>query len=188
MIQVKDSQPSFALKSAFLMLLGSLMLGFVITRTIYVYQKYHSVLDTVDVVEPAEIGEGPQIILEDNTQFQPEAAVAQANSQLQSYLIDEFEGDDGELNEYFEPIPEHIVIPSIDLDASIGYASLRDVKLFGDTYQQWVAPSDEVGWHYRSALLGQSGNTVLNGHHNAFGEVFVSLVDTNVGDIIWVES
>jgi sortase A len=32
------------------------------------------------------------------------------------------------------------------------------------------------------------GNTVLNGHHNAFGEVFKNLVNLEVGDTIYVYS
>ena len=54
---------------------------------------------------------------------------------------------------------------------------------------KWLVPAEPAtGWHTTSAMLGEPGNTVLNGHPNAFGEVFVSLVDVTEGDIIWVES
>jgi sortase A len=81
--------------------------------------------------------------------------------------------------------PRRIVIPAIDLDApvtSIGLAAVRD----GDqTYFQWQVPNDfQAGWHNTSAPLGQPGNTVLNGHHNIYGEVFRRLVELKIGDAI----
>jgi sortase A len=45
-----------------------------------------------------------------------------------------------------------------------------------------------VGWHQSSAPLGQLGNTVLNGHHNIYGEVFRWLVTLKPGDVIALES
>jgi len=36
--------------------------------------------------------------------------------------------------------------------------------------------------------LGDVGNTVLNGHHNAYGEVFKDLVELKEGDLIEVYS
>jgi sortase A len=59
----------------------------------------------------------------------------------------------------------------------------------GKEFLQWFVPDEfAVGWHTTSAMLGETGNTVLNGHHNVFGEVFGSLVDVTEGDMIWVES
>jgi len=86
-------------------------------------------------------------------------------------------------------VPVRIQIPSIDLDAPVIPAPVDFAKLAGKEFLQWYVPDQFAsGWHTTSAMLGETGNTVLNGHHNAFGEVFVSLVDVNVGDIIWVES
>ncbi len=86
-------------------------------------------------------------------------------------------------------VPVRIVIPSIDLHAPVVPAPVDFEKLAGKEFLQWYVPDQFAsGWHTTSAMLGETGNTVLNGHHNAFGEVFVSLVDLNVGDIIWVES
>ena len=60
-------------------------------------------------------------------------------------------------------------------------------KVEGETFGQWVAPSQfAAGWQPDSALLGDSGNTVINGHHNEFGEVFGNLVKIKVGDVISV--
>ena len=86
-------------------------------------------------------------------------------------------------------VPVRILIPSINLDAPVIPAPVNFEKLAGKEFMQWYVPDQfAAGWHTTSAMLGETGNTILNGHHNAFGEVFVSLVDVNIGDIIWVES
>ena len=82
-------------------------------------------------------------------------------------------------------IPTRIVIPAIELDAKVVPADSRLIKYQGKYYSQWVAPNTyAAGWHTYSATLGVPGNTVLNGHHNEFGEVFRHLVDLEVGDEI----
>ena len=66
-------------------------------------------------------------------------------------------------------------------------AGLRQVEIQGQVYQQWLAPDAfAVGWHTTSARLGEAGNTVLNGHHNVFGEVFRRLEEVQEGDRILV--
>ncbi len=81
--------------------------------------------------------------------------------------------------------PKRIVIPSIAVDAPVTDVGLSAFESDGQTYYQWQVPSAyEAGWHNSSAPLGQPGNTVLNGHHNIFGEVFGKLVDLQVGDEI----
>lgn len=86
-------------------------------------------------------------------------------------------------------IPDRLVIPAISLDAPVALATLKRVDIEGTLYRQWVAPSREAaGWHGTSAPLGVPGNTVLNGHHNVYGEVFRHLVDLQVGDLILVYS
>ena len=86
-------------------------------------------------------------------------------------------------------IPVRIVIPSIGLSAPVVNATYKKILLQGDVFDQWVAPNSfAAGWHSTSALLGETGNTVLSGHHNDFGEVFGKLIDINVGDAIVVMS
>jgi sortase A len=58
------------------------------------------------------------------------------------------------------------------------------IKVAG--FQQWKSPTAGGGWHESSALLGQPGNTVMNGHHNIYGKVFARLVDLEPGDLITV--
>lgn len=86
-------------------------------------------------------------------------------------------------------IPDRIEIPAIKLDAPVVSADYNFTQVQGETFGQWTAPSMfAAGWHPNSALLGKKGNTVINGHHNEYGEVFGKLVDLNVGDIIYVYS
>lgn len=73
-------------------------------------------------------------------------------------------------------IPDRLEIPSIELDAPVIKAVPSEIRIGSDYYEQWEAPDEfAVGWHTTSALLGQSGNTVLNGHHNINGKVFENL-------------
>lgn len=78
--------------------------------------------------------------------------------------------------------PQRIVIPSIEVDAPVTDVSLTAIQGDEQTYYQWQVPGAyEAGWHNTSAPLGQPGNTVINGHHNIYGEVFGRLVDLEVG-------
>ena len=82
-------------------------------------------------------------------------------------------------------LPDRLVIPAIQLDAPVIQASMRTIKYQGDIYSQWMVPDAfAVGWSPTSASLGASGNTVLFGHHNEYGEVFGHLVDLQVNDVI----
>ncbi len=86
-------------------------------------------------------------------------------------------------------IPNRLVIPKIQLDVPIEAVTYKSVELDGKTYEQWFAPdAPTVGWHQTSAQLGAVGNTVLNGHHNIFGEVFRDLYKLEVGDRLMVQS
>jgi LPXTG-site transpeptidase (sortase) family protein len=83
--------------------------------------------------------------------------------------------------------PGRILIPAIGLDAPVSAISLESVSSNGATYFQWPVPNEfRAGWHDNSARLGQPGNTVLNGHHNIYGQVFRHLVELNEGDTIIV--
>ena len=86
-------------------------------------------------------------------------------------------------------IPEYLSIPAIDLQAAIVSIPYKEILFEGEIYFQWLAPDYfAVGWHENSAFLGVPGNTVLNGHHNVFGGVFVNLYQLQVGDKIEVSS
>jgi LPXTG-site transpeptidase (sortase) family protein len=86
-------------------------------------------------------------------------------------------------------IPVRLVIPAIDLEAPVLPSEAEIVQIAGKSFQVWHAPDEfAVGWHVPSAPLGVPGNTVLNGHHNVYGEVFKRLVELEQGDEIIVQS
>jgi sortase A len=86
-------------------------------------------------------------------------------------------------------IPDRIVIPAIGLDAPVVVSEFTHTEIEGQSFGQWLAPNEyAAGWQPNSALLGQPGNTVINGHHNEFGEVFGKIVDLKVGDEIYLYS
>jgi LPXTG-site transpeptidase (sortase) family protein len=86
-------------------------------------------------------------------------------------------------------VPDRILIPAIRLDAPIVSAQSTLVQVDNQWLPQWLAPDKQAaGWHTSSAPLGTPGNTVLNGHHNEFGEVFGRLVDLKPGDLITVSA
>jgi sortase A len=85
--------------------------------------------------------------------------------------------------------PTRIVIPAIGVDAPIVPVSWYTVEVDGQTQATWNLPDGyAVGWHETSAMLGVSGNTVLNGHNTTNGEVFRDLYTLNAGDEIVIYS
>jgi Sortase (surface protein transpeptidase) len=84
-------------------------------------------------------------------------------------------------------IPDRIVIPSVGIDANVVISDFNSTNVDGETFGQWLAPNQfAAGWQPDSALLGQTGNTVIDGHHNEYGEVFGNLVNVKVGDKVYV--
>jgi len=82
-------------------------------------------------------------------------------------------------------IPDRLVIPAIYLDAPVETIYAKIIEVEDKEYTQYVAPDEfAAGWHVNSAKLGQIGNTVLSGHHNAFGKVFENLEKLEVGNQI----
>jgi LPXTG-site transpeptidase (sortase) family protein len=83
-------------------------------------------------------------------------------------------------------VPTRIVIPSIKLDAPI--VAVKLLYKDGDPASSWQVPNKRAaGWQNLSALLGQVGNLVLNGHHNVNGRVFENLKDLKPGDVIEID-
>ena len=85
--------------------------------------------------------------------------------------------------------PTRLVIPAIGLDAPVAPVGWSNVKQGGQLVSMWNVPNRfAAGWLNTSALAGERGNTVLDGHHNIAGEVFRYVVDLKRGDTIqmWV--
>jgi sortase A len=79
--------------------------------------------------------------------------------------------------------PTRIIIPSIRLDAPVKAVGL--VQEPGTGFWTYEIPAFKAaGWSDDSAPLGKPGNTVLNGHNNILGKVFLDLVDVKKGDLI----
>ncbi|WP_322797914.1 sortase [Thermoflexus sp.] len=86
-------------------------------------------------------------------------------------------------------IPQRIVIPAIRLDAPVVPVGFRELRVGNRTVRAWETPNFfAAGWHRTSAPLGIPGNTVLNGHHNIYGEVFRDLARLKLGDRIFMYS
>ncbi len=79
--------------------------------------------------------------------------------------------------------PTRIIIPSIRLDAPVKAVGLVQEPATGFwTYE--IPAFRAAGWSDDSAPLGRPGNTVLTGHNNILGKVFLDLVDVKKGDLI----
>ncbi len=83
--------------------------------------------------------------------------------------------------------PTRLVIPAIHLEAPIIPVGLTHYQVNGQAATTWAVPDHlAVGWHDTSALPGQGGNTVFNGHQDIYGGVFENLDQLNNGDEILV--
>jgi LPXTG-site transpeptidase (sortase) family protein len=83
--------------------------------------------------------------------------------------------------------PRWITIESIGLEAPIIQTGTQKYWIEGKQYDQWQAPNEfAAGWHETTARLGETGNTVLNGHHNIYGMVFGKLLDMTEGELITI--
>lgn len=80
--------------------------------------------------------------------------------------------------------PTYLKVPSVSIDAPIIPVGWDIIEQNGRQYSVWQVANNAVGWHQTSAGLGQTGNTVMAGHHNVKGEVFRDLVNVEVGDTI----
>ncbi len=91
-------------------------------------------------------------------------------------------GETDEIDEIDEITPTRLVIPSVDIDATVIPVGWRLVEQNGKQYSIWGVADYAIGWHNTSARPGQAGNMVMAGHHNINGEVFRNLVNAEVGD------
>lgn len=86
-------------------------------------------------------------------------------------------------------VPDRIVIPAIHLDAPVIISRKTNLEIRDQWFQQWNAPDlYAAGWQADSAPLGVPGNTVISGHHNAYGKVFAHLAEILKGDAIYLYS
>ena len=82
-----------------------------------------------------------------------------------------------------------LMIPAIDLDTSIVGVGLEIQTISGRRMLTWSTPDFfAAGWHIDSAEPGETGNVVLNGHNNVYGEVFRDLDKVAAGDEITIRA
>jgi sortase A len=143
----------------------------------------------------------PPVTAEANAPVEPEPPILLPETPLLEELLPVGEEPDpdppprptprGYVQATREPVrpPERLVIPSIDLDAPVVPVGWATVQVGDQSAAQWQVPDTATaGWHDTSAGVGQRGNTVLNGHHNVYGQVFIRLVDVAVGDELQLEA
>ncbi|MDX1663591.1 MAG: sortase [Candidatus Promineifilaceae bacterium] len=83
--------------------------------------------------------------------------------------------------------PVRLVIPKLGIDAPVWEVGTAVIEVEGRRYEQAVVPNGyAAGWHRSTDLLGADGNTVFNGHHNVYGEIFRDLVELKIGDRVVV--
>jgi LPXTG-site transpeptidase (sortase) family protein len=190
--------------------IGLVVYAFGFTRLVGSALDEPSPIDQVAVPGEPELGFVPYLVSDEplqdefvapkisaspneSTQIRPEQIT---NSEVDDSLVQNDrrfdamdEESEGEVEAPIIWIPNKLVIPKIQLEAPIDAVTYKSVELDGKTYEQWFAPdSQTVGWHETSAQLGVPGNTILNGHHNIFGEVFRDLSKLEVGDRIMIQS
>lgn len=173
--------------SAIMIIAGGLLFGITLGKIISEYQQNNFVLDEVVTIRD-ETEDTPLTFLDPGPVDHIELEQTEIEAQAKEYVENQISGERETVEGYFSRVPVHITIPSIGVDSEITLAGLRDVKAFGKNYQQWLVPDDTVGWHYKSAVLGVPGNTVLNGHHNALGQVFINLHQVVEGDEVIIRS
>lgn len=85
--------------------------------------------------------------------------------------------------------PLRVIIPAIGLDAPIVPMGWSMVQDDGQQVSEWDVPDYRaVGWLKTSALIGEVGNTVLEGHQDIAGRVFEYLDTVQAGDEIQVQT
>jgi LPXTG-site transpeptidase (sortase) family protein len=83
--------------------------------------------------------------------------------------------------------PVKLSIPGISLEAPVVPIGWKIERIGGQDQAIWDVPdSRAAGWHNTSVPLGVSGNTVLNGHNTANGEVFRDLYKVEVGNQLFM--
>ena len=198
-----------------LILVGVLLGGFALVRGIMDYQVYNSPFDdegflplfsaeepgepaaaqapTLDSAPPAEgsAPAGEESASAGGIDLNPEAVTEPPEGEAE-YLAGISGGNPAAAQTTTARqtwIPEFISIPAIQVQAPIVPVAHTEIEYKRQIFQQWLAPNSyAAGWHNTSAPLGVPGNTVLNGHHNAFEEVFRDLLEVEEGDIIQLTS
>ena len=89
--------------------------------------------------------------------------------------------------QHFAPV--RLIIPVIDLDVPVIPMGWSVVDHGGQPVSEWDVPDwRAAGWLKTSALVGEQGNTVLEGHQDIDGRVFENLDQLKEGDEIQLQA
>ena len=81
--------------------------------------------------------------------------------------------------------PDHILSPTINLDAPVVEMGWRAVDEGGQLVSEWEMPDNEAAWHRNSARPGEGSNIVISGHNESTaGQVFARLDELQLGNEI----
>ncbi len=86
------------------------------------------------------------------------------------------------------PLPTHLTIPAIGVDADIVEVGTSPTVIDGTPALIWDVPAYAVGHQFSSASPGEGENVVLNGHDDWQGEMFKNLYKLRPGDEIAVRA
>jgi LPXTG-site transpeptidase (sortase) family protein len=192
-----------------MILMGVLVLSLSANSAISQYNMNHSVIDQVDT-SPQMLDSNNNLTLSlpltpTRTPFQPSTLTPfQPQDSQESPIVSSTGGFDktsivtpqaGAVKpKQASPtrkgfVPDRLIIPALQLDAPIVPIHFKAIEYDNQAIEQWLVPNlFAAGWHDTSAPLGLPGNTVLNGHHNAYGQVFKDLVKIELGNIIEIFS
>jgi LPXTG-site transpeptidase (sortase) family protein len=82
--------------------------------------------------------------------------------------------------------PTRLTIPRLGLDVRVRPVGYSTTEKAGETVARWDTRPNAASFHNTSALPGHPGNTVINGHRDIYGAVFLELNKVKVGDQIVV--
>jgi LPXTG-site transpeptidase (sortase) family protein len=80
--------------------------------------------------------------------------------------------------------PTRLTIPGLGLDVPVRPVGFSATEKGGETVARWDTRPNAASFHNTSALPGNPGNTVINGHRDIYGAVFLELNKVKVGDRI----
>lgn len=180
------------LASTSLVIGGGVAIYFGAKNISVIYQLVYSPIDRAtspdggnrgDFLSPEQAADFiPVLTLPDEVQGERQAPDIPSNA---NQAEGEAEAQDTLAQKIPPQVPERVVIGKLAVDAMVVPVTEHQVEYLGEEYLQWKAPATgALGWHSTSALLGSSGNTVINGHSSGYGETFKDLAELENGDII----
>jgi sortase (surface protein transpeptidase) len=71
--------------------------------------------------------------------------------------------------------PVRLTIPDLKIDIPVTDMTWKVINSASGPQSEWEIPENSAGFAINSALLGDPGNTVISGHNNIYGRVFMRI-------------